>query len=75
MSEQSNPFRISPVEGPEGKGVNIPVKGEAVEWSDSSRPFVSNSALITPFSTGRPFTTWRSLTVILSVPLAIPIGR
>ncbi|MCR9095192.1 MAG: hypothetical protein NXI30_13310 [bacterium] len=30
MSEQSNPFRISPVEGPEGKGVRIEFDVETV---------------------------------------------
>ena len=30
MSEQSNPFRISPVEGPEGKGVRIDFDVETV---------------------------------------------
>ena len=30
MSEQANPFRISPVEGPEGKGVRIEFDVETV---------------------------------------------
>lgn len=30
MSEQSNPFRISPVEGPQGKGVRIEFDVETV---------------------------------------------
>ena len=52
-----------------------PVPGAQVVWIESRRPSVLNSAFTNPFSTGRPCTSWRKRTVILSVPLPMPRGR